>query len=256
MMMPIRVSHVPGGEGMEVAGVDGRRHERLWRLVTQRMPDEESSSGWAGVVCALAVEQVGVDAAAVTVRAMAHAQQLVAATDGWAENLEELQYTVGEGPGVAAFTSGEPVLVSDFGEDGRRWPGFDDEAAAAGLGAAFAFPLQAGAIRLGTLDLYRREAAPLHGEALADAVTLADLTTTALLADADGGHMAPWAREDLPGHYDDVNIATGMLAGRLQITLDDALLRLRAHAFSHHLPLTEVAQAVLQRRIALDTFAE
>lgn len=236
--------------------MDGRRHERLWRLVTQRIPDEESGSGWAGVVCAVAVEQVGVDAAAVTVRAMAQTQQLVAATDAWAESLEELQYTVGEGPGVAAFASGEPVLVGDFGEDGHRWPGFGDEAAAAGLGAAFAFPLQAGAIRLGTLDLYRRVAAPLDGEPLADALTLADLTTTALLTDAGGDDVAPWAREDLPGRYDDVNVASGMLAGQLQITLEDALLRLRAHAFSHRLPLTEVAKAVLHRRIALDTFAE
>lgn len=241
--------------------MDGRRHERLWRLVTERMPDQEAGSGWAGVVCAVAVEELDIDAAAVTVRATVRTQQLVAATDAWARALEELQYTVGEGPGVAAFTSGEPVLLGDLRADGRRWPGFDDEAAAAGLGAAFAFPLQTGAIRLGTLDLYRRTPAPLDGEDMAGAVTLADLATTALLADAGGAEAggaeaAPWAREDHPGHYDEVNIATGMLAGRLQISLEDALLRLRAHAFSHHLPLTEVAQAVLQRRIQLHTFAE
>jgi hypothetical protein len=243
-------------EGIEVAGVGGRRHERLWRLVTERMPDQVAGSGWAGVVCAVAVDQLGVDAAAVTVRAMPQTQQLAAATDAWAEALEELQYTVGEGPGVAAFTGGEPVLVSDLGQDGHRWPGFGGEAANAGLGAAFAFPLEAGAIRLGTLGLYRRAPAPLEIEYLADAVALADLTTTALLADAGGDAAARWARADLPGHYDDVHIATGMLAGRLQITLEDALLRLRAHAFSRHLPLTEVAQAVLHRRIGLDTFAE
>jgi hypothetical protein len=241
---------------MEVAGVDGRRHERLWRLITERIPDHAAGSGWAGVVCAVAVEELDVDAAAITIRATAQTQQLVAATDAWAEALEELQYTVGEGPAVAAFTSGEPVLVSDLGLNGPRWPGFGDEVATADVGAAFAFPLQAGAIRLGTLGLYRHAPAPLGAGHLADAVALADLTTTALLADAGGDEMASWAREDLPGHYDDVNIATGMLAGQLQITLEDALLRLRAHAFSLHLPLTEVAQAVLQRRIELDTFAE
>lgn len=117
-------------------------------------------------------------------------------------------------------------------------------------------PLQAGTTWLGTLDLYRRTPATLDAEHLADAVALAALTTTALLADAGGDEVAPWARADLPGHYDEVNIATGMLAGRLDISLDDAMLRLRAHAFSHHLPLTEVAQAVLQHRIRPDTFAE
>jgi hypothetical protein len=231
----------------------------LWRLVTEQMPDARAGTGWAGVVCAVAVARLGVDAAAVTVRTTVRTQQLVAATDEWAEALEELQYTVGEGPGVAAFASGEPVLVNDIGDvgvDGHRWPGFDGEAASAGMGAAFAFPLRVGATRLGTLALYRRTPAALDGEHLADAVALAALATTALLADAGGAEVAPWARADLPGHYDEVNIATGMLAGQLKISLDDASLRLRAHAFSHHLPLTEVAQAVLQRRLGLDTFAE
>ncbi|MBB4908465.1 GAF and ANTAR domain-containing protein [Actinophytocola algeriensis] len=233
-----------------------QRHERLWRLVTERLPDQRAGTGWAGVVCAVAVERLGVDAAAVTVRTTVRTQQLVAATDAWAEELEELQYTLGEGPGVAAFTSGEPVLVGDMGTGRHQWPGFEGEAASAGVGAAFAFPLQAGTTWLGTLDLYRRTPATLDAEHLADAVALAALTTTALLADAGGDEVAPWARADLPGHYDEVNIATGMLAGRLDISLDDAMLRLRAHAFSHHLPLTEVAQAVLQHRIRPDTFAE
>ena len=233
---------------------DGARHERLWRLVTERMPREDA--GWAGVVCAVAVAELGVDGAAMTVRATVRTQQLVAATDAWAESLEELQYTVGEGPGVTAFTTGEPVLVSDLNVDGRRWPGFGDAAADVGATAAFAFPLQAGAIRLGTLDMYRRTPAPLGAEHLADAVALADLATTALLADAGGGEVAPWAREDSPGFYDEVNIATGMIAGQLQISIEDALLRLRAHAFSNHLPLTEVARAVLDRQIQPDTFVE
>ena len=231
----------------------GARHERLWRLVTERLPLE--GGGWAGVVCAVAVAELGVDGAAMTVRATVRTQQLVAATDAWAGSLEELQYTVGEGPGVTAFTTGEPVLVSDLTVDGRHWPGFRDEAVEVGASAAFAFPLQAGATRLGTLDLYRRAPASLDAH-LADAVALADLATTALLADAGGGEVAPWAREDTPGFYDEVNIATGMIAGQLRISLDDALLRLRAHAFSNHLRLTEAARAVLDRQIRLDTFVE
>lgn len=235
--------------------MDGARRARLWRLVTERTPDRSAGSGWAGVVCAVAAERLGIDAAAVTVHATAATPQLVAATGPWAHALEELQYTVGEGPGVAAFTSGEPVLVGDLGVDGHRWPGFGDAAASAGVGAAFAFPLAAGSTRLGTLDLYRRAPAPLGAEHTADAVALAELATTALLADASGTEVAPWARPDQPGHYDEVNVATGMLAGQLQISLDEALLRLRAHAFGQHVPLTEVANAVLQRRIEPETFA-
>ena len=44
--------------------------------------------------------------------------ELVAATDDWAERLEELQYTMGEGPGVEAFAHGGPVLVADLADLG------------------------------------------------------------------------------------------------------------------------------------------
>lgn len=156
--------------------MDDRRHERLSRLITERTSNADGTrQGWAEVVCSVAVERLGIDAAAITIRAGERSQQLVAASDDWAAALEELQYTVGEGPGVAAFRAGEPVLVSRLSENDERWPDFGDETAAVGVGAVFAFPLQAGAIRLGTIDLYRRRPGPLEPTALGDAVVLADL---------------------------------------------------------------------------------
>lgn len=234
--------------------MDGQRHDRLWRLVTERAGLRTAATGWVGVVCAVAVEHLDVDAAAVTVRTSAPSQDLIAASDTWVQSLEEMQYTVGEGPGVTAFTSGEPVLVSDLRAQQARWPGFADEIATAAVGAVFAFPLQTGAIRMGTLTLYRHQPGPLDTHGLGDAAALAEITTTALLADShDDSDTALWTREDVPGFYDEVNIATGMLAAQLQISLADAQLRLRAHAYSTHLPLTEVARAVLNRQLHLDS---
>jgi len=240
-------------------GVDGRRHARLWRLITARTSaagEVGAGHGWAEVVCTVAVERLGIDAAAITVRADGRTQQLVAASDDWAAAIEELQYTVGEGPGVAAFRAGEPVLVSRLAENDERWPGFGDEAAAAGVGAVFAFPLQAGAIRLGTIDLYRRRGGPLEADALGDAAVLADLAMVAVLSvDIEESDTA-LAGSDLRGFYDEVNVTTGMVATQLRISLEDALLRLRAYAFSHHLPLTEVSRAVVDRRLRMDTASE
>lgn len=227
--------------------MDGRRRERLWRLLSERAPD---SDGWARVVVAVAVAEVGVDGAAITIRTDSRAQDLAAASDDWTAALEELQYTVGEGPGVEAHEAGGPVLVDDLRADRDRWPGLADSVLPAGLAAAFAFPLQAGAIRLGTLDLYRRQAGELSTGQLADALVLADLATTALLTDSAG--TDPAAEEVHGGFYDDVNVATGMLATELRVSLEDALLRLRAHAFSNHLPLTQVARAVVLRQLRLD----
>jgi AmiR/NasT family two-component response regulator len=47
-----------------------------------------------------------------------------------------------------------------------------------------------------------------------------------------------------------------MLAAELRITVDDAFLRLRAHAFSTGHPLLDVARAVLNRQLRADTFQE
>jgi hypothetical protein len=234
--------------------VDGRRQERLWRLVTERVSERTSGMGWVGVVCGVAVEVLGIDGSAISLRAREHDQELIAADGDWAASLEELQYTVGEGPGVEAFASGGPVLVSDLTVDEERWPGFADAAAEHGLGAAFAFPLQLGAILLGTLDLYRRASGPLPPEELSDGLALASIATTALLTDSvgEGERHARWAQSDVVGYYDDVNVATGMLATELKISLEDALLRLRAHAFSIKRPVTEVAKAVLDRQLRFD----
>lgn len=238
--------------------VDGRRHQRLWRLVTARAEGRGSSGfpGWAGVVCDVAVHDVGVDGAAISLRSPGRAQELAAASGPWALGLEELQYSAGDGPGVEAFTTAGPVFVADLDHADQRWPGFLDSATGLGLAAVFAFPLQAGAIRLGTLDLYRREPGALPDDRLADAAVLADLATTALLTDASSAAGAAWADVDLPGHYDDVNVATGMLAAELRISVDDAFLRLRAHAFSSGEPLLDIARSVLDRELRLDRFSD
>lgn len=235
--------------------MDGLRRERLWRIVTDRVRHWEPASGWVGVVTTVVVEEIEVDGAAISLRTAAGEQELIAASGKWAELLEELQYVVGEGPGVEAIAVGGPVLASDLIVDEQRWPGFADGASANGARAAFAFPLQIGAIRLGTLDLYRRTPGPLDPDDLADALALADMATTALLTDSRGAgdQAASWARDDVAGHYDDVNVATGMLATELRVSLEDALLRLRAHAFSNRLPVTEVARAVLERQLRLDS---
>jgi AmiR/NasT family two-component response regulator len=56
--------------------------------------------------------------------------------------------------------------------------------------------------------------------------------------------------------YQDVNMATGMLAAQLRISLEDAFARLRAHAFSSGRSVLDVARDLLERRIPLDRLAD
>ncbi|WP_307849630.1 GAF and ANTAR domain-containing protein [Qaidamihabitans albus] len=232
--------------------MDGIRRERLWRAVT-----DSAGGDWARGVCQVCVAVLtGVASAALSLRTESRAQELLAASDGWGARLEEEQYTLGEGPGVAAFATGGPVLVADLAADQARWPGFAEAALSSGAAAAFAFPMQVGMIRLGTLALYRRRPGGLAAQSLTDAVVLADLATTALLRQTENDELAGLDALRPVNSYQDVNVATGMLAARLRISLDDAFARLRAHAFMEGRSVLDVAQDVVQRRISLEFPAE
>jgi hypothetical protein len=102
-----------------------------------------------------AVRWLGVDGASVTVTVMGcpAAREPLFASDELSARLEELQFTLGEGPAVAEFWLGSPELVADLELAGSRWPVFAPAAVAAGARAMFAVPLQAGAIKVGVLYL-------------------------------------------------------------------------------------------------------
>src|SRR5260370_6448764 len=70
--------------------------------------------------------------------------------------VEDLQFTLGEGPGIDAHILGRPVLGPQLDHPVEtRWPAFGPAAVNTGVHAAFGFPLRVGAIRLGALDRYR-----------------------------------------------------------------------------------------------------
>src|SRR6202012_500216 len=95
--------------------------------------------------------------------------------------LEELLFTTGEGPGAEDFMFGAPMLIPDLEQVTERWPGFVPAGVAAGARALFAFPLQAGTIRVGVLSLYRAQPGPLTPQQLADALVCADVALRLLL---------------------------------------------------------------------------
>jgi hypothetical protein len=234
--------------------LDGQRRDRLTRAVDEFTSAASGRAALAQALCSACLHVLpGVDGAALTLRASARAEEMVGASDEWAAKLEEIQYTLGEGPGVTAFADATPVLVADLSSDGVRWPGFQAAAVAEGLAAVFAFPLQVGGIRLGTLGLYRRRSGGLTTAVAADAAMVANLATYALLEQSE---LADDDQLRMTLSYQDVNMATGMLAAQLRISLEDAFARLRAHAFSSGRSVLDVARDLLARRIPLDRLAD
>jgi hypothetical protein len=169
--------------------------------------------------------------------------------------IEDLQFTLGEGPCVDAHTHGRPVLEPDLADPSTpRWLAFSPPALAAGARAVFGFPLQVGAVRLGALNLYRDRRGALSDDQHADALVMADVAAHEVLAMQ--GHASPdavAAELDVGADFHlVVHQASGMVAAQLEITVGEALVRLRAYVFAHDLTLSEVAEAVVARRLRFD----
>ncbi len=166
--------------------------------------------------------------------------------------IEELQFTLGEGPCVDAYREDRPVLESDLSHPAvRRWVAFTGPAVEAGVRAVFGFPLQVGAVRLGALNLYRDHPGPLSDTQYGDALIVADITAQAVLvvqADASPGTLASALEANSNFNYV-VHQASGMVAAQLDVSVGQALIRLRAHAFGSDQPLTAVANAVVARTL-------
>jgi GAF domain/ANTAR domain len=180
----------------------------------------------------------------------------VAASDDGAMRLEELQFTLGEGPCVEASRTGRPVLAPDLaGTSSRRWPQFSAGADAAGLRAVFALPLQVGGIRLGVLDLYRHTAGELSPAELSDALTFADAATQLLLdlqaQDTAQRIPAPHALAVLDDRAE-VHQATGVVSVRAGVSLAQALALLRARAYAEDRPIGDLARDVLDGLVHLE----
>jgi GAF domain-containing protein len=171
--------------------------------------------------------------------------------------LEDLQFTVGQGPGLEAVEACAPVLVADLQEHAARWPGFVPGALELNVRAVFAFPLRIGAISVGVLTAHRAVPGPLVEGQLADALGLVDAVGVLLLhrAPTDGGAETPRESGPPPGlaqpetHRAQVHQATGMISVQLDVSLAEALERLRAYAYAQDRAVAEVAADVVARRL-------
>jgi ANTAR domain len=240
---PRRRRQMSGG-GDHVAG---ERKVRIWEWIAAAHEGDGAVS--VAAVGRAAARWLGVDGASVTAISDLIAREPLFASDQLSARLEELQFTTGEGPAAGDFRLGAPMLIPDLETVAARWPGFVSAAVAAGARAMFALPMQVGAIRVGVLTLYRAKPGALAPDALADGLLLADVALQLILDAAAGVSGLPEYRP-LAGLSDsraEVYQAIGMVSVQLGVSLEDAFVRLRAHAFAGSRALADVADDVVTR---------
>jgi hypothetical protein len=121
------------------------------------------------------------------------------------------------------------------------------------VGAIFVFPLQVGAARFGLLTLFAEKRRELTHDELERCLGFAAFATE-LLIDGPGarvdGHLDP----DLANALDlrtEVYQAQGMVMIQLDITLNAALARMRATAFSRGVDLGQLSADIVAGRAQL-----
>jgi hypothetical protein len=168
--------------------------------------------------------------------------------------LEDLQFTLGEGPCQDAYRSGIPVHaprldVATF----ARWPTFVERAQAAGFGGVFAFPLSLQGANVGVLTLYQDLEGDLSAAQTEDSIAMSEVLTETLLSLQDVAPTGELAAglEDAVSYRAQVHQATGMVSIQLKIPIADALVRIRAHAYTAGRAVADVAADIVGRRLRL-----
>jgi hypothetical protein len=168
--------------------------------------------------------------------------------------LEEIQFTAGEGPCRDAFASNRSVHAPRLDDAAfARWPSFVEVARRSGVAGVFAYPLTGTGSSVGVMTLYQHAPGDLTSAQHEDSVAVAEVisaTVLSLQAEARPGELG----QGLDGgelYRAEIHQAAGMLAVKLDVSVAEAMVRLRAHALASELPISELCADIVARRVQL-----
>lgn len=223
--------------------------QRVWSAVAASIGDGSGGTEVLALVGRVCTQLLPVDGASISLVGGARTRETLYAGDETSDRIQRLQAGLGEGPSYEAYRTRRPVLVPDLAADaGTHWPVFATEVGAYPVGGIFAFPLQRGAITIGALDLYRREPGWLTSEEVTTVLRIVDIATLALLSLRVDSLHGEWVVA-LSLERAQIHQATGMLISGLGVSAEQALAKLRAHAFSAGRMVDEIADDLISGRI-------
>jgi hypothetical protein len=167
-------------------------------------------------VIAMAAGALGVDGLALSLVTDGDLTELLWCSDGTTRYFEDLQLTLGEGPGPDTVRTGAMVWVPDLaGVRLARWRALAMEAPGLAARAVFCFPLSIGAIRVGVLTAVRRTPGAMSSQQTDDALILAHALTDA--------------------------------CERWHVTVDEAFAAFRSYARANQRQLAQLAREIADR---------
>ncbi|WP_433789686.1 GAF and ANTAR domain-containing protein [Actinoplanes sp. CA-252034] len=174
------------------------------------------------------------------------ALQLVAASSERTRLLGLFQLQADQGPCLDCYHTGTPVSVPDLPHDGR-WPRFTAAAAGVGFAAVHALPMRHGTNIIGALSLFDTTPGVLAPDKVRIGQAMADVATIGLLqqrAIHDSSVLTQQLQNALNSRIL-IEQAKGVLAERLQISMEDAFTTMRNAARNHNQRLATLAETII-----------
>ena len=207
--------------------------------------ERESPQGF--VLCDVAAEFMVLDGAGIALSSDGEDLMTLCTSNAVAGDLMNLEITLGEGPAVDACR-GNAVQESDLARSvAPHWATYGPEAVALGARAVFGYPIQLGAANFGALSLFRASPGPLSAGQSSDGYLMASVLGRAILSRQGGGSPESLIEELAGSSMLDFRVhqAAGMIAVQGSMSVKDALVTLRAHAFALGCRLGELADRVV-----------
>ena len=229
--------------------------DERWQFIADRIRAADSTLTVGKRICLVANELLDAKCVALA-KVIDHAYTPVADTDDLGTLLNDQQFALSNGPTFEAQHSPAPIILDDLHtrRTVSRWPIFAELAEKYGISGAFVFPLRIGDAYLGVLTAYRDRSGDLSGTQYADGLILASLATAELVRmQADVG-AEPGLGIFEPGvyHQSALQVASGMVAESLNISIVAALVRIRARAFADDQSVGRTAQQIVARELVLE----
>jgi GAF domain-containing protein len=200
-----------------------------------------------GRLCARCVDTLDVASAGVMLVAPSGELQVIASSSEEMRVLELLQLQADEGPCVDAYREGRPIVNLELSAVGGRWPHFTPRAVAAGFASVHSLPMRLRGRTIGALNLFRAASGALAPADVVAAQALADVATIALLQ-----HQTAVNAQVLNTQLNQalnsriiIEQAKGKVSESAGLDMDDAFRRIRRHARSHNLRLTDLCRAII-----------
>jgi len=192
-----------------------------------------------------------VDAAAVVLDDQKGRLIPVASSSEEAGLLELFQLKMNQGPCLDAIRDNAIVTSNRLERERERWPAFCDAALEIGYQSVLALPMSLDGKAIGGLNMFSRQPGPLSDDRQQLAKALAHLSTLAISYQQSARRSAELTDQLQHALNSRVVIeqAKGVIAERLDISMQAAFDRIRRYARDNNRKLGEVAAAVVRGEI-------